>query len=293
MAVKKYTNVPSTAQNDPSYTFVGDDYFGQPAPAREMDWFDPAYGYAAPGDVGPSPVYGAPTPSARPSIGNLVASTQYGRGGGTDFAALGIGQVGDDGKYVPTAGIGGISRGGGGGGGYKPSVGRVTTSRTTFTGDMPEAPQMREMDKRRVKALTQKAMAPRLRLLRSALSRALVRSYENPNVRRMIVREALQGYGQGVETARAGAEAGARREEAMEREVSNKNLMLAYQHAMEAYRSTAVTTQTSRELFDTEEARLAAGEEGGGGVWGAPSGGASRRKAYGSDFARVRAASMI
>lgn len=147
-------------------------------------------------------------------------------------------------------------------GGVARPTGAVTTQRTAYTGEMPTL-DLREMDKRRVKALTQKALAPRLRQLRSALQRALVRSYENPNVRRMIVRAALEGYGQGIETARAGAETTALREEAAERATTNQELVAAYNAAMEKYRSSAITTTTRQETYGGEETTLA---EGGLGV---------------------------
>jgi len=115
------------------------------------------------------------------------------------------------------------------------------------------------MDKRRVKALTQKALAPRLRQLRSALERALVRSYENPNVRRMIVRGALEGYGQGIEEARAGAERFGLQEEAAERATTNQELIAAYNAAMEKYRSSGVTATTRQETYGSEGTTMAEG----------------------------------
>ena len=137
-------------------------------------------------------------------------------------------------------------------------TGSVTTQRTTFAGEMPTL-DLREMDKRRVKALTQKALAPRLRQLRSALERALVRSYENPNVRRMIVRGALEGYGQSIEEARAGAERFGLQEEAAERATTNQELIAAYNAAMEKYRSSGVTTTTRQETYGSEGTTMAEG----------------------------------
>jgi len=284
MAIRRFTNVPSRAEEGwemagPAYGGIGDEWGA-------------SLGYTAAATVAP----GVPATKGAPAPGQPAAPTMtypyteellekgytYTRGGGWTAPATGgaalpgtaramggrdLGAIGaDDFSQYPVYGEEGggtatrVSGGGGGGGlRYRPAVGRVTTQKTTFAGEFPEAPELRGVDKRRIKALTQKAMAPRLRLLRSALNRALVRSYENPNVRRMIVREALQGYGQGVEEARAGAEMYATGEARREQELEHKNLMLAYQNAMAKYQASAVKTTTQREIYDTEEARRVSG----------------------------------
>lgn len=163
--------------------------------------------------------------------GGVYPSTARITAGGRGFSGVGLGPAGQPSGFQP-----------------KQPIGTVSTQRTAYTGTMPTL-DLRGIDKRRVKELTQKAMAPRLRLLRTALNRALVQSYENPNVRRMIVRGALQGYGQDVETARAGAENTAMRQEAEERQISNQNLMIAYNAAMEKYRGSAITTTTQRNIY--------------------------------------------
>ncbi|MHA2135345.1 MAG: hypothetical protein ACW99J_15910 [Candidatus Thorarchaeota archaeon] len=276
MAVRKYTNRPDLAKSDPSYVYVdptgqkqmGGEPFFTDYPSDDTDIFRPGeaaydpYGYDASTGYAPAPT-GNPYQDLR-----RTARFKSNRAmGGRDVSGGGLGdlsqypKMGQDPAKATTPG-------GGGGGSYrgtqyKPSVGRITTRRTTYGEKFPEAPTLREVDKRRVKELTQKNMAPRLRLLRSALQRALVRSYENPNVRRMIVREALQGYGQGVEEARAGAERMAMGEEREERGTANQNLMLAYANAMEKYKASSTTTETSRDIFDPSEARSisASGEE--------------------------------
>jgi hypothetical protein len=61
-------------------------------------------------------------------------------------------------------------------------------------------------DEAKVSQYTQRAAAPGIRALRSAVQRAVSSNEENPNVRRMSLREALAGYGQGLENVIAGAE---------------------------------------------------------------------------------------
>lgn len=65
-------------------------------------------------------------------------------------------------------------------------------------------------DLERVKKLTQEAAAPQLRGLRTEVQRAMGKRYANPNVARMTLREALAGYGQGLESVMAGARAAGR-----------------------------------------------------------------------------------
>lgn len=69
------------------------------------------------------------------------------------------------------------------------------------------APEYNEM---KVKRLTQEQLAPAVRGLRSALQRVASKRYDNPNVGRMTLRDALAGYGQGLQSAYAGASATAR-----------------------------------------------------------------------------------
>jgi hypothetical protein len=57
----------------------------------------------------------------------------------------------------------------------------------------------------RVDELTATTAAPMIRGLRSAMQRVAGTSYDNPNVGRMTLREALAGYGQGMQSAISGA----------------------------------------------------------------------------------------
>jgi hypothetical protein len=62
-----------------------------------------------------------------------------------------------------------------------------------------------ERDEGRVRSLTQKWAAPGLRNLRQQVGKAMGANYANPNVKRMTLREALAGYGQGIENVMSGA----------------------------------------------------------------------------------------
>jgi len=56
-----------------------------------------------------------------------------------------------------------------------------------------------------VRRLTHRAAAPGVRKLRQAVQMAMSRQYENPNVKSMTLRQALAGYGLGLEGVMAGA----------------------------------------------------------------------------------------
>ena len=67
-------------------------------------------------------------------------------------------------------------------------------------------------DEDRVAALTQRKSAAGLRAARQALQQTVGGYYENPNVKRMTLRDALAGYGQSVESVLSGADTAAREE---------------------------------------------------------------------------------
>jgi len=104
----------------------------------------------------------------------------------------------------PTTGMRTVSRAQ-----IKPTGG-VTTSYFQPKGAAPElgaypkfAPP--EWSEEEITALTQKKAAAPVRRLREAVQRAMGQYYENPAVKSMSLREALAGYGMGLESAMAGA----------------------------------------------------------------------------------------
>lgn len=87
-----------------------------------------------------------------------------------------------------------------------------TVQTTTFqpSGTAPTRPTMPtmqapEFDRRKVRAETQLEAGPQVRRLRDVTARALSTRFENPNVQRMTVREALQGFGGGLASILQGA----------------------------------------------------------------------------------------
>jgi hypothetical protein len=89
---------------------------------------------------------------------------------------------------------------------------RKSTSRPVApTGEMPGTPDMPEFaaptrDEDRVKALTQQKSAAGLRAMRAQIQKAMGQGYRNANVKRMTLRDALAGYGEGIENVMSGAQ---------------------------------------------------------------------------------------
>ena len=138
-----------------------------------------------------------------------------------------------------------FQQGGSAGGGRAATASRTTT-RTIRKGDAPEMPDLPtfkapEMNKRAVRALTQKMAAPGVRTLRQTMQQAMGRNYENPNVRKMTLREALQGYGTGIEKVMSGAGREARSEHMAElnlqREEQMANFKAQTNAAMQSYQN--------------------------------------------------------
>lgn len=73
-----------------------------------------------------------------------------------------------------------------------------------------------EWDEGKISSLTQKVAAPGLRNLRQQVQRASSQPSTNPNVKAMTLRDALAGYGQGLENIMGGARSSAGQEYARE-----------------------------------------------------------------------------
>ena len=83
--------------------------------------------------------------------------------------------------------------------GLSNSIKQATYQAPTYTA--PSEYTAPVYDESRITDLTQTSSAGAIRGLRSAMQRVAGGSYANPNVRRMTLREALAGYGQGLQSA--------------------------------------------------------------------------------------------
>jgi hypothetical protein len=183
------------------------------------------------------------------------------------------------------------SGGGGGGGGSKSST---TVQRLRFTEDAPGLPdlpvlEMPKVDKRKIRALTQQIAAPSVRKLQEGLQGSLNVHTDNPNVRRMTIREALQGYGTGLEGAMAGAGSQARQEHQQELNLlgqeAHANFKAKYESVMADYQNRFRKYMESAEkVTQTDSSEMGAS----GGVpmvvrrnaWGTPELGPSFQAGY-------------
>lgn len=151
----------------------------------------------------------------------------------------------------------------------------TTRTKTVRKGDAPKSPNLPtfvapEMDKRKVRALTQKLAAPGVRTLRESVQQAMGKNYENPNVRKMTLREALQGYGTGLEKVMAGANREARSEHMAELDLQRQEQMANFQAqtqaAMQAYQNAWADYLKGEETVSTTTAGTDTADGMGGGV---------------------------
>jgi len=89
---------------------------------------------------------------------------------------------------------------------------KITGTTTSWipSGEMPQMGEIPEFEtpewnEEEITRLTQKRAAPGIRRLRSAIQQAMGGVYESPQIKRMTLREALAGYGMGLESVMGGA----------------------------------------------------------------------------------------
>lgn len=124
---------------------------------------------------------------------------------------------------------------------------KTTTTRVVGpTGPMPTAGEMPTFvaptrDEGRIKELTQQKSAAGLRAMRAQIQKAMGQGYRNANVKRMTLRDALAGYGQGIENVMTGAQTAAgneyNTEYASAYDTAGKNWQTAYQTKMQDWQN--------------------------------------------------------
>lgn len=151
--------------------------------------------------------------------------------------------------------------------GAQRNVGTRTVQRVEFDPEavMPELNiptfEAPEFDDRAVRAKAQRIAGPQIRRLRDVIQAAAARNYENPNVRKMTLRQALAGYGQGLGDVMTGAHREAQAEEMQEYQtqygeaLQNWNARVAaanrvYDSAFQKYLASAKRTTESRDLIE-------------------------------------------
>ena len=154
---------------------------------------------------------------------------------------------------------------------YKPATGQVQeeagTQVTTaeFTGERPEY-EKPVWDEGEIRKLSRKIQAPSVRRLRQQVQQVVSKHYENPNVRSLMLRNALQGYGIGLEHVLSGAETQARGEYAQRYSFDVNAAMAKFQAAMNEYMASAKRTTTRAGTTGVQQTF----DAGGSGTFGQP-----------------------
>jgi len=132
--------------------------------------------------------------------------------------------------------------------------------------------ELPEWEEEEVAGLRQKYAAPGVRRLRGAVQTAMGQTYESPQIKRMTLRQALAGYGMGLESVMGGAGREARAEygeeygrevqaEQMQWQANVQRLAQMYQGAMQAHlRGGTTTSTTAYQYGGTSGTGVGAGE---------------------------------
>jgi hypothetical protein len=174
------------------------------------------------------------------------------------------GESDDDVSWAPTysqtaqpTARGKITQGGGGGGTLKPYA---TIQESTFApraGSVAPTFTAPVYNEGEVKARARKMAAPGLSQLNMKVQSAMSRYYENPNVRRMVLRDTLAGYGIGLSNVMAKAQQSAQAEYSAEHSRLYSEAMNSYNVLMGNYMREGNRVTSTRSVYkkgDYEEA---------------------------------------
>jgi len=190
------------------------------------------------GDYTPGPYYGESTPEAATG-GSYSPSANY------DWATP-YTQVAA--KSAAVTGLkSGLST-------TQKAYGTVSTSQTVYPAGA-EYPTFKgpTWSEGEIKKRTQKAAAPGLRSLEMKVNQAMSRYYENPNVRRMVLRDALAGYGIGISNIRAQASKTAQAEYGQEYSRMYSEAMSDFQRELGKLQTQATQVSSSKQVYTKDE----------------------------------------
>jgi len=128
----------------------------------------------------------------------------------------------------------------------------VQTSKTIYQGKAPTfaAPKW---DEREVRKKARKLAGPAMAKMEQEVQRAVGQYYENPNVRRMVLRDTLQGYGIGLAGVIASSEQAATAAYGQEYGRQFQTAQANYNTAWAAYISTATQRTTVTPVYSKKE----------------------------------------
>ena len=210
---------------DPSKYSLGGYSFGDYNQEAEIDpskYSIPSYSEPTYGGMGPG---GSPPPTTGLRAATNSGSASSGSSGGTRSSG-GAAAAATKQPAVPRN--------------YQPMSLKLPTYKTpvyeeAVMGEMPTfaAP---EYDESAIAKKTQKYAAPGVRKLRGAVQESMAKNFDNPNVKSMTLKNALSGYGEGLESVRSGAGRQASAEYAQEYAYKYKESGMNYATAVQAVR---------------------------------------------------------
>ena len=200
---------PSESRFSQNPTFGQEPTFDRPEYGTPWDEYEPdpgwSYGFNSPSESYQSVPAFQPNPDAPDYTPQFTPPSPFQRGGGTDVIDSTMDLPWSNTPYKQPGGLGSRPF-------FIPKSQGTTTTSNIIPANIP-VPQMGnlpefkipERDEARIRNLTQLAAAPGMRGLRNQIREAQGRHYENPNVKRMTLRDALAGYGLGLESVMSGA----------------------------------------------------------------------------------------
>ena len=142
--------------------------------------------------------------------------------------------------------------------GPEPTVGELSTFNMPTRPDTPEfvMPEMGdvpefvapEYDEKQIAKMAQQQAAPGVRNLRTAIQAVTSRRGDNPNVDRMTLRDALAGYGQGLEEVMSGARQQASSEYAQKYAMEYKTAGMNWEQAVQTVRDKYAGAMEGRKM---------------------------------------------
>ena len=134
------------------------------------------------------------------------------------------------------------------------SIASVQTTKTVFpTGTEYPTFKGPTWDEGEIRKRARKAAAPGMSALESKVTQAMARYYENPNVRRMVLRDTLQGYGIGLSNIRAQADRTAQAEYGQEYARLYSEAMNNFTRELNELQLQATRVTSQQPIYTTKE----------------------------------------
>lgn len=235
----------------------------EPGPASNYDYAfgasadDNQADYAA-GPEPETPAWGGPTPrQTQAAISSKAGSPGGGMGTGMDWASAYKSAAQANNPWNPERGgirMGAGPTGGASGAAGSNAYGVVKTSKTILPkGQAWPTFQAPTWDEKAIRAKARKVTAPLIAEMGMKVQQVMSRYYENPNVRKMVLRDTLAGYGIGIGRAISQGESAARAEYGQEYGREWGEAMANYNMAKEKLLSQAEQVTTTSPVYSKKQ----------------------------------------